>query len=327
MSSSNPSAGGVVESTLREMGVQSYWEKVAPLVTEYGVRVAGALLFLLVALYVAGFAARAARQALERSHIEVTLARFLSSMVRVVVLALAVLTCMSIVGIPVTSFAALLGAGGLATGLALQGSLSNIAAGAALSITRPFKVDDFVVIAGQTGIVKDIGLFATSLDTPDNRRIIIPNGQIFGAIIENMTYNTVRRVEVDVGTAYDADLAIVRAALEGAARAVESRVDDPPPLVMTTAFADSAVQWKVCVWAPKERFLECRQQMYHAIKRSLDESGVDIPFPQRVVRVTSARQAGGSPDRGATPSPRMHGGGVRDLQDDLLSGEADAPEA
>lgn len=282
---STAGAESLLESTLKELGVEPYIERVSPLLTEYGVRVAGALVFLLASLWLSSLAAKASKGALERAKVETTLARYLSNMARVLVIVLAVVTCMAIVGIPVTSLAALIGAGGLAAGLALQGSLSNIAAGAALSITRPFRVGDRVVVAGQTGIVKEISLFTTMLDTPDNRRIIIPNGQIFGTVIENMTYNPLRRVEVDVGVSYGADMNATRRALEKAAGRVSVREPSEPPKIMVTAFADSSVNWRVCVWVPTEKFLDGREEAFHAIRASLDEAGIEIPFPQRVVHL------------------------------------------
>jgi small conductance mechanosensitive channel len=282
-----PSGGTneLVKGTLRELGVETYWQKVSPLVTEYGLRVAGALVFLLISMYVAGVAARALRRALERTHVETTLARFLSNVTRVVVIVMAVLTCMSIVGIPITSFAAMLGAGGLAVGLALQGSLSNIAAGAALSITRPFRVGDAVVVAGQRGIVDEIGLFTTILTTIDTRRIIIPNGQIFGTIIENTTHHPVRRVQVVVGVAFSADIDRTRAALLEAVRAAAGRVDDPAPQVILSGLNESAVTWELNLWARGEEMVAAREALIRETKRALDAAGIEVPVPQRIVHL------------------------------------------
>lgn len=314
-----------VQEAMRDLGLESTWNQFSPLVAQYGMRVLVALLFLGLAIYFSGKVGRAARGALERAQVELTLARFLGNVARFSILALAVLTCMAMVGIPVTSFAALLGASGLAVGLALQGSLSNVAAGAALSLTRPFKVGDLVVVAGQTGIIDEIGLFATTLNTPDNRRIIIPNGQIFGTIIENITHNPTRRVDVDVGTAYSASLPLVHATLESAARGVPSRVTDPPPLVMTSGFADSSINWKVCVWTRREDYLQTRQELFESIKAELDRAGIDIPFPQRVVTLapsvpTPTRPGEGRRVDGAPPAIGRHTG-VREVQEDLEIGE------
>lgn len=279
------STNELVKGTLRELGVETYWQKVSPLITEYGLRVVGALVFLLVAMYVAGVAARAMRRALERTHVETTLALFLSSLARVVVIVMAVLTCMSIVGIPITSFAAMLGAGGLAVGLALQGSLSNIAAGAALSITRPFRVGDAVVVAGQRGIVDEIGLFTTILNTVDSRRIIIPNGQIFGTIIENTTHHPVRRVQVVVSVAFSADIDRTRAVLLEAVRAVPGRVEDPAPQVILSGLGDFAVTWELNVWSRGEDMVPAREALISETKRALDAAGIEVPVPQRVVHL------------------------------------------
>lgn len=289
-----PPNDGLMKGTLRELGVESYWERISPLVTEYGVRVIGALLFLFIAMYIAGVASRATLRALERAKVEATLAHFLASVARVLVIGLAVITCMSIVGIPVTSFAAVVGAGGLAVGLALQGSLSNIAAGAALSITRPFRVGDFVVVAAQKGVVDEIGLFTTILHTPDNRRVIIPNGQIFGTIIENVTHHPVRRVQLNIGVDMNADIDSTRAALNAAVRAVAERTESPEPQVLITGFGDFAQLWEVNLWARSDDLIRAKESLIREAKRSLDAAGIAIPLPQRVIHVRQAEQGGTS---------------------------------
>lgn len=294
MASSASGGSKLVEGTLRGLGVETYWDKISPLVTEYGFRVISALLFLVVAMYAAGAASRGVRRALERTHVEMTLALFLSRVAQVLVMILAVLTCMSIVGIPVTSFAAMLGAGGLAVGLALQGSLSNIAAGAALSITRPFRVGDLVVVASQKGIVDEIGLFTTVMHTVDNRRIIIPNGQIFGTIIENITFHPVRRVQVTVGVGYGADIDRTRAVLTEALAAVAGRDESRDPEIVLTGLGDSAVMWEIGLWAKGDDLLRVREGAIRNMKRALEEAGIEIPFPQRVVHVRQAEPGASS---------------------------------
>ncbi len=260
-------------------------EKATPVLTEYGLRAVAAIVFLVVALYAARFARKASLRGLERARIEPTLARFLAAIVRWGVIILALVACLGMFGVETTSFAAVLASAGLAIGLALQGSLSNIAAGAMLAIFRPFRVGDTVQVAGQTGKVYEIELFNTRLDTFDNRRIIIPNSQVFNGVIENLTFNPVRRVDIDVGVEYHTDLARAREVLIAAARTLPNPVPDREPDAVVTAFADSAITFQLRVWTPSDKWLETRQAGFRAIKKALDEAGIGIPFPQRVVHV------------------------------------------
>lgn len=290
-----PPDEGVFASTMRELGFDQYVQQVSPMLTEYGVRAVGAIVFLLLALWFARWVAGVARKALDRAGIEKTLAEFLSRVSRIVILIIAAVTCLSIFGVPSTMFATAIGAGGLAVGLALQGSLTNIAAGAMLAIFRPFKLGDVVVLSGHTGIVAEIDLFTTRIDTFDNRRIILPNNQVFGTIIENITHNKARRADIDVGVEYSADVDQTRAVLERAALAVPGRVSDPTPAVVLIGFGDSSVNWQVRVWVPTPDFLVARQAIAREVKYALDRAGIGIPFPQRVVHLAGsdgAKRAG-----------------------------------
>jgi len=240
----------------------------------------GVLVILLVAWIGANWARAAARRGLTRAKFDPTLGKFLSNMLRWAVLILAVIMCFQVVGIEPTSFAALIAAAGLAIGLALQGSLSNLAAGIMLLIFRPFKVADLVNISGQIGKVNEIDLMMTELDTLDGRRVIIPNGQIFGAIIENVTYHPKRRVDVPVGVAYGADIDQTRAVLEAAVRTIPAALTDPPPDVVLMGLGASSVDWQLRVWAGRDDFLKVKQGTVRAAKVALDEAGISIPFPQ-----------------------------------------------
>jgi small conductance mechanosensitive channel len=263
--------------------VESYWDRISPMLTDYGVRVGGAVVLLLLAWFASGYLARWMRVSLEKKHVEMTLARFLSKIVRWLLLIASVLACLSIFGVNITSFAAVLASAGLAVGLALQGSLSNLAAGAALSILRPFKIGDSVVVAGQRGMVDDIDLFATHLDTPDNRRIIIPNNQIFGTIIENITYHPLRRVEVDVGVEYGADIDRTRAVLEQAARGSRGVTAERPAEIELIRLGASSVDWQVRAWVARDDMPGARHELIRAVKQALDRERIGIPFPQMVV--------------------------------------------
>ena len=248
--------------------------------TDYLPPVIGVLVFVVVSLVVSSWLGRLVSRGLERAKVEKTLSRFLGQVVRWTVLIIALVSCLGVFGIQMTSFAVMLGAAGLAVGLAFQGSLSNLAAGVMLLIFRPFKVDDLVVVNGELGKVKRIELFNTMMDTPDNRRIIMPNGNIFGATIENLTHNPTRRVDVAVGVEYSANVDQTREVLTAAAGAVPGRLDDPPPQVILLGLGDSSVDWQVRVWANTDDYWAVWDAATKTVKVALDEAGIGIPFPQ-----------------------------------------------
>jgi small conductance mechanosensitive channel len=260
-------------------------EILLPLLVDYAARAIGALLLLIVAWIVAAVVSRMVGRNLERTRFDATLTKFVARLVWWVVLLAAVVGCLGLFGVETTSFAALLGATGLAIGLAFQGTLSNFASGVMLLAFRPFKVGDVVTIAGQIGVVDEISVFATTLDTFDNRRFIIPNSSIFGSTIENITHHPRRRVEVNVGVSYDADIDRTRGVLEHAAANVEGRLDDPAPVVFLDGLGESSVNWSVRVWARREDFGTVKQGTVRAVKQALDEAGIQIPYPQMDVHL------------------------------------------
>ncbi|MEN1680015.1 MAG: mechanosensitive ion channel domain-containing protein [Planctomycetota bacterium] len=254
---------------------------------EYGIdllmKVALVLIILTIAWTIAGWAGALVDRSLRRLKFDTTLTKFLSRLARWMVLLLAGLMCLSYFGVETTSFAAVIGAAGLAVGLAFQGTLSNFAAGAMLLLFRPFKVGDAVNVAGQLGLVDEISVFTTTMDTFDNRRIIIPNSEVFGAVIENITYHPIRRVDGDVGVAYGADLDRTRAILERVAAEVPGTTSEKDPAVILLGLGASSVDWSVRVWAPTGDFLTVKQALLREIKVQLDREGIDIPFPQMQV--------------------------------------------
>jgi small conductance mechanosensitive channel len=239
-----------------------------------------ALIVIITAWTVSGWGSSLVRAAFDRIKFDETLSIFISKLVRWSILLLAGLTCLNFFGVETTSFAALIGAAGLAIGLAFQGTLSNFAAGAMLLIFRPYKVGDEVNVAGYTGTVREIELFTTAIDTPDYRRIIVPNSSIFGAVIENVTHHPVRRFSVGVGTAYSADIDETRRVLERAVRSVVQVAATPAPAVVLLELGASSVNWNVQAWAKREAYGDAKQAVIRAVKIELDESGIGIPFPQ-----------------------------------------------
>jgi small conductance mechanosensitive channel len=242
------------------------------------------LLLMFGAWMVARWARRSVEKSLGRTRLDLTLTKFFANISAWMILVLAVLTALSIFGVNTTSFAAVIGAAGLAIGLAFQGTLSNFAAGVMLLTFRPFKVGDTVNVAGVLGKIDEIDLFMTKMDTFDNRRFVIPNSKIFGTNIETVTYHPTRRADVSVGIDYAADIDATRAVLMAAAGSVAEHVEggltDPEPAVVLDSFGDSSVNWSVRVWCKTPDFLFVKQAVIRAVKMHLDEAGIAIPFPQ-----------------------------------------------
>ncbi len=223
----------------------------------YGPRVIGFLLIVIVGYFVAKFLA-------------------------------ALLGALSLLGISVASFAAVVAAAGFAIGLAFQGTLSNFAAGVLLLVFRPFTVGDVINAAGVTAKVNQIDLFTTTLDTFDYRRIIVPNSQIAGDTIENVTHHDVRRCDVEVGVSYTAPLDETRAALTAAAEALGDQIvqgEGRGTQVVLTGLGDSAVTWVVRAWVRSDDFWRAKEQLIGDVKRRLDDAGIGIPFPQMDVHL------------------------------------------
>lgn len=256
----------------------------------YGLRVALVLVLLTLAWTLAGWLSRLVRTSLRRLKFDETLTLFLAKLVWWGVIVLAALACLSRFGVETTSFAALIGAAGFAVGLAFQGTLSNFAAGAMLLVFRPYKVGDAVSLADHVGIVHEIELFTTTIDTFDNRRIIIPNSSIYGAVIENITYHPKRRVDVDVGVAYSADIDETRRVLTQAAKATEGALTDPEPAIVLQSLGASSVDWTVRVWGPTSDYLSIKQSLIREVKYHLDTAGIEIPFPQMDVHLDKVDQ-------------------------------------
>lgn len=252
------------------------------LIAVYGLKVLGAVVFIAVAWIVAGWSTRLVRRALDRGKVDLTLSKFIANAVRWLLLGLAAIACLGIFGIETTSFAAVIGAMGLAIGLAFQGTLSNLAAGAMLLIFRPFKIGDAVVIAGQTGIVDGIELFTTKLDTPDNRRIILPNSAIFGAVIENRSYHPERRLMLDIAVVYAAPTDAVHAALIRAANALPQRLPAKPVEAEMGRMSALGVEWQVKVWVPTAVVNDAGHDLAVNVKRELDAARIEVPYPPHV---------------------------------------------
>lgn len=255
-----------------------FWQSV-------GQPIALAIVLIIAVFIAAGWARKLVARVVRKADVEETLAKFLSNLAKYIVLLAGGIAILGTLGIETASFAAALAAVGFAIGMALSGMLGNVAAGVMLLFFRPFKVGDVVNAAGVTGKVFEISLFTTMVDTPDNRRIIVPNGNIFGDNIENVTYHDTRRVDVTVGTDYGADLDKTREVLMNAARSVKGGMSDPEPAVALTGLGGSSIDWAVRVWAKTSDFWAVKDALTRDVKVALDEAGIGIPFPQMDVHI------------------------------------------
>jgi small conductance mechanosensitive channel len=251
-------------------------------------RLLGGLTILAFGWVASRWIARGVLASTQRSNFDVALGRFLAQLARYVVLAGTVVSALATMGFEVTTFVAVLGAAGFAVGLALQGTLSHFASGVMLLILRPFTVNDFVVIAGATGTVKDIGLFHTILTSPDNQTIFIPNGAITSATMVNLTRAGTRRVEIDVGVAYGTSIASVEEACRAAAQRVEGVLEDPPAGFVFVEMADSSLNFKFRVWCASADFMLITHKLRCEVYDELNARNIEIPFPQVVVHRADA---------------------------------------
>jgi small conductance mechanosensitive channel len=255
------------------------------LVSTWGLRVAGALAVLILGRFACGVARKAVRRGLESRKVDASLVPFISNLVYFVLLAAVVIAVLGLFGIETTSLVAVLGTAGLAIGLALQGTLANFSSGVMLLLFRPFHVGDYIEAAGAAGTVAEIGVFSTTLNTPDNVRIIVPNSGIFGSMIKNYSTNDTRRNDIVLGISYDDDIANAIAVVN-AALSKDSRVlSDPEPTVAVSELADSSVNLVVRPWCRKEDYWGLRFDLIRKFKEDLEQSGCSIPYPQRDVHV------------------------------------------
>ncbi|MBC8353143.1 MAG: mechanosensitive ion channel [Planctomycetes bacterium] len=220
-----------------------------------------------------------------RAKLDETLIKFLENIVYAVLMVIVIMAALDRIGVPTTSFAAILAAAGFAIGMALQGSLGNFASGIMLIIFKPFKVGDFVEAGGSSGVIEEIHIFNTLMRTGDNIQIIVPNGSITSGTITNYSAKATRRIDLVIGCGYDDDLKAVKQFLQVVVEADERVLDDPEPLVAVTELGDSSVNFIVRPWVNSSDYWATRWDLIEAIKLGFDERGYSIPYPTRDVHV------------------------------------------
>ena len=251
------------------------------LLETWGLRLIAAIAIFVIGRWLVRRLSNALDRVLGRANVDPTLGGFLRNIAYAVMLVLVIFTALTALGIPTTSMFAMLGAAGLAVGLAIKDSLSNIAAGVMLIVLRPFRAGDHVVIGGQEGIVQEIRVFQTWLRSFDHRVLILPNSQIATAEIINYSMLPLRRMEVSVGVGYSDDLKLARTLLLQIARDNPLIVDDPAPVVRVMALADSSITLTLHAFARNEDYMDARSQVVEAVRDVLTANGINIPFPQR----------------------------------------------
>jgi small conductance mechanosensitive channel len=259
--------------------------QIQELLTAYGLKVLAALAILFFGRIAAGWTRRAVEKLMAKGKTDPMIIGFVGSIAYVAMMVFVVLAALGQLGIQTTSFIAVLGAAGLAIGLALQGSLSNFAAGFLLIMFRPFKVGDFIEGAGVSGTVESIEIFTTTLRTGDNKTVIVPNSKLLGDNITNYSAKETRRVDLTVGVSYDADLAEVKRILNDIASKDERVKTDPPPLIAVSELADNSVNLVMRLWTNTADYWNVYFETTEAVKLRLDEAGIGIPYPQRDVHI------------------------------------------
>lgn len=253
----------------------AYW----PLILN-GIKALAVLVFGWMA---AGIISGALRKRINATpEIDPTLGNFIASIIRWVLIAVVLIAVLGIFGIEATSLVAMMGAATLAIGLALQGTLSDLAAGFMLVLFRPYKIGQYVDIGGTSGTVKDLNLFVTELATPDNVQIIVPNGQAWGAIITNFSHHDTRRVDMVFGIDYGDDIEAAKAIILRLAAADTRVKQDPEPWVRVTNLGDSSVDLTTRVWCDAADYWELKFAMTQAVKEAFDAEGISIPYPHQV---------------------------------------------
>jgi len=290
----DPNEAGATGLNLQELdvgAVQEIMTRVYTLLAEYSLKIVGALVIFIVGRWVARLLSKLAGKAMKRAKMDETLVRFVQNLCYVALLTFVVIAALAKVGLQTASFVAVLAAAGLAIGLALQGSLANFASGILMLIFKPIRVGDFVEAGGAKGTAKEIGIFTTILNSPDNVRIIVPNSQITGSSISNFTVNGTRRVDMVIGVSYEDDLQKTQEVIEKVLAGDERILPDPPTQVAVSDLADSSVNLVVRPWVNVAGYWPTYFDLTAKIKVALEENGITIPFPQHDVHLKNGSLA------------------------------------
>lgn len=264
---------------------QSVLEQAPQVITAYGIKIILAIAVYVIGKWIASSISKLLEKGLNARKVDPTIAKFTKNITFYVLFALVIITALGQLGVQTASFVAVIGAAGLAVGLALQGSLANFAAGVLLIMFRPLKIGDYVEAGGTAGVVKEISIFSTIMTTPDNKTVIVPNSGIMGGNITNYSTQAERRVDFTVGVSYSANLELVRDELKKIAAEDERIIQEKDVTIGLVALADSSVNFVFRVWTRTENYWPLYFDTNEKIKKRFDAAGIEIPFPQRVIHI------------------------------------------
>jgi len=253
-------------------------EKLTALGTEYGLKVIGAILILILGRVAAAVGRKVLRKVLRKAKTEESIVTFVGSLTYILILTFTIIATLAKFGVQTASFVAILGAGAFAVGMALQGSLANFASGVLTLIFRPYKVGDYIEGGGVAGTVKEVRLFTTTLHTPDNIKIIVPNSRIYADVIKNYSANDTRRLDLAVGIGYGSSIQKAQELLTDLMRSDERILSEPAPQVFVSELGDSSVNLIARCWAKRENFWPAKFDLTRNTKEEFDERGIEIPF-------------------------------------------------
>ncbi|MCF6309265.1 MAG: mechanosensitive ion channel [Sulfurimonas sp.] len=262
------------------MDFSKYTDMALTYASEYGFKIIVAIFIFAIGKMIIKRLTALSKKLMIKAKVDLTLVEFLESIIYFILLIVVILASLNTLGINTTSFLAIFGAAGLAVGLALKDSLSNIGAAVLIIIFRPFKVGDTIEAAGTTGTVKDINLFSTIIEPVDKRIIIVPNSSIIGGNITNFSRRTERRVEHVFGIGYDDDLKLAKETLMQIIKDDERVLDEPTPLVAVGELGDNSVNFTFRAWTTTEDYWDVHFDMLEKVKLAFDEKGISIPYPQ-----------------------------------------------
>ncbi|MEM9402534.1 MAG: mechanosensitive ion channel domain-containing protein [Pseudomonadota bacterium] len=259
---------------------------------EFGKNLIAALVIFYLGKWIANALVKGLRTLMEKNDVDKTLETFVCNLVRMALLVVIAIAAIGQLGVETTSLLAVMGAAGLAVGLALQGSLSNFASGVLIVLFRPYKVGDFIEAAGIAGVVEEVQILVTVMKTGDNKKIIVPNSQIMSSIITNYSANETRRVDLTVGVSYSDDLDKVRKELEAIVGAEERILKDPAVTIAVSELADSSVNFVLRPWVKTADYWGVYFDLTETIKKRFDEVGISFPFPQQDVYLHQVEKSG-----------------------------------
>jgi len=262
--------------------MEKYKDTILSYIVEYTPKVLTALAILITGWILIGFIVRTVKHLMKKKDLDPSLQKFLADLIGWALKILLFVTVISQLGIATTSFAAIIGAAGLAVGLALQGSLSNFAGGVLIMIFKPFKIGDLIEAQGALGVVKEIQIFTTKIVSPENKLIIMPNGALSNGNITNYTEEGKLRVDMTFGVSYDADLKETKEVLMKVLTDNPKVLKDPAPTVNVAELADSSVNFAVRPWAKPEDYWDVYFDTTEQVKLALDKAGIEIPYPHSV---------------------------------------------